>query len=90
MAAENVAGILKEWEGNMVTIINPESYSLGKLTDKIAFESYEVKLANVTNDYIHIIFARSKKGVEEGVEQYIPLHRIKRVSVWGEQKFVQI
>jgi len=90
MSADSIAGILKEWEGNTVTIINPESYALGKLTDKIAFESYEVKLATVTNDYIHIVFARPKKGVEEGVEQYIPLNRIKRVSVWGDQKFVQI
>ncbi len=90
MSGANFSEMLKQWEGSTVIIINPESYSLGQLGDKITFESYEVTLTAVAGDYLHISFARPKKGEEAGVEQYIPLGMVKRVSVWGNQKYIQV
>jgi hypothetical protein len=90
MPASSFNSVLKEWENSTVTIINPESYTLGKLGDKIAFESYEVTLVGVSDDFIHISYARAKKGEDTNVEQYIPIGHVKRVSIWGDEKFIQI
>jgi hypothetical protein len=90
MSADSFCGVLKEWEGSEVIIINPESYSLGQLGDKITFETYPATLSSVTQDCIQVTFSRSKKGQDTPVEQYIPFSRIKRASVWGGEKFIQI
>jgi len=90
MSAATFFEVLKEWEGSQVTIINPESYTLGKLGDKITLESYDGVLTGATEDHIHVTFTRPKKGDEAPVEQYIPIRHIKRISLWGQQKFVQI
>ena len=90
MSASGFCGVLKEWEGQEVTVINPESYSLGQLGDKLAFESYAAKVVGVMEDCIHISFTRPKKGADTEVIQYIPLSRVKRVSLWGGEKYIQI
>jgi hypothetical protein len=90
MAGSRFFEVLKAWENSKVTIINPESYSITKLSEGISFESYEVQLLLVTEDYIQISFAHKKGDQEQPVEQYVPMNKIKRVSLWGDQKFVQI
>ncbi len=90
MSVSSFISVLKEWENSTVTIINPESYSLGMLGDKIAFESYEVTLVAASDDFIHISYTRAKKGEDTKVEQYIPIGQVKRVSIWGDEKFIQI
>jgi hypothetical protein len=82
--------LLKGWENSTVTIINPESYSISRLSDGISFESYDVNLMTVAQDYIQISFTTKKVDQEQPVEQFVPFYRIKRVSIWGGQKFIQI
>jgi hypothetical protein len=82
--------MLGQWTGSTVHVINPESYTLGQLGDQIKFESYDVVLVEVADDYVQISFTRLKKGAEEKVDQFIPLHQVKRVSMWGDQRFIQI
>ncbi len=90
MSAASFAELLKSWEGQNVTIINPESYSLGQLGEDLKFETYDVTLAVVGSDYVQIDFSRSQQGVDAAVVQFIPSHRIKRVSSWGDRRFIQI
>jgi len=90
MAASNFAQILKGWEGKSLTIINPQSYTVSRITDGISFESYTVTLTMVSDDYIKVAFAHKKKEEEQPVEQYIPIHWIKRASSWGEQYYIQL
>lgn len=82
--------VLKSWEGKQVTIINPQSYTVSKITDGISFESYAATLTVVADDYIQATFAHRKLNEDQPVEQFIPLAWIKRVSVWGDQHYIQL
>jgi hypothetical protein len=82
--------VLKAWEGMTVTIINPQSYTVSKITDGISFESYSATLSYVGIDFVKLTFTHKKKNEEMPVEQFIPVAWIKRVSTWGEQHYVQL
>ncbi len=82
--------ILKSWEGKSVTIINPQSYTVSKITDGISFESYTATLTTAADDYLKVTFVHKKQNEEQPVEQIIPLQWVKRVSVWGDQHYVQL
>ena len=82
--------MLKKWEGTEVTIINPQSYTVSNLKDGITFESYPAVLTSVQDAHIQVTFQYKKKGEEQPVEQYIPLAWVKRASLWGEQKYIQL
>ncbi len=88
--AATFANLLKSWEGNSVTVINPQSYTVSKITDGISFESYTATLSNVADDYVEISFAHKKQNEEQPVTQIIPLNWIKRVSTWGDQHYIQL
>jgi hypothetical protein len=90
MGAPNFVDVLKAWEGSAVTIINPQSYTVSKITDGISFESYTANLASVHNDYVVLAFTHKKKSEEQPVEQFIPLAWVKRVSTWGDQRYIQL
>ncbi len=82
--------VLKSWEGKTVTIINPQSYTVSKITDGISFESYSATLSVVADDYIRVTFAHKKQNDEQPVEQIVPLQWVKRVSLWGDQHYIQL
>ncbi|MCP4544995.1 MAG: hypothetical protein GY835_00860 [bacterium] len=90
MAASSFNGVLKAWEGGSVTIINPQSYTVSKITDGISFESYSATLSVVADDYIKLTFIHQKKNEEQPVEQFIPVAWIKRASTWGDQHYIQL
>jgi len=88
--AASFAAVLKSWQGESVTIINPQSYTVSKITDGISFESYTATLSEAADDYIKVTFIHKKKNEEQPVEQFIPMAWIKRVSIWGDQRYVQL
>ena len=90
MAAASFREILKSWEGETITIINPQSYTVSKITDGISFESYSANLKIVGDDYIMVVFTHKKRSEEQPVEQVIPMNWIKRASTWGEQHYLQL
>ena len=90
MAGETFSAMLKEWEGSPVVIINPESFSVSKLGVKTTLEHYEATLVLVTMDYVQLSFRYQKEGEDQPVEQCIPLAWIKRASVWGNQRYLQL
>lgn len=90
MAASRFAEVLKSWAGSTVTIINPQSYTVSKITDGISFESYSAQLTAAADDYIQVTFSHKKQGADQPVEQFIPLAWIKRISVWQNQRYIQL
>jgi len=90
MAAGSFYEVLKDWEGKEVTVINPQSYTISNIKDGITFESYSATLTAVTETHIQITFRYKKKGEDQPVEQFLPMQWIKRASLWGEQKYIQL
>lgn len=88
--AEKFFEMLKEWEGSTITIINPQSFSISKLGVKTSLEHYQATVAGVTSEYLRLTFVYKKADEEESVEQYIPITWIKRASIWGDEKYVQL
>ncbi len=88
--ATNFCALLKSWEGSAITIINPQSYTVSKITDGISFESYSALLDEVSEDYIKVTFIHRKQNEEQPVEQFIPMAWIKRASTWGDQHYLQL
>lgn len=90
MAGERFHEVVKDWEGEPVVIINPESFSVSKLGVKTSLEHYEATLVKVTPEYLQFGFTYQKEGQDQAVEQYIPIGWIKRASVWGSQRYIQL
>jgi hypothetical protein len=90
MVANRFVEVLKAWTGTTVTIINPQSYTVSKITEGISFESYSAQLTAVADDFIHVTFAHKKQGADQPVEQFVPVAWIKRISVWQNQRYIQL
>jgi hypothetical protein len=90
MAGERFHEVIKDWEGGQVVIINPESFSVSKLGVKTSLEHYEATLVKVTSEYLQFGFQYQKEGQDQPVEQYIPIGWVKRASVWGTQRYIQL
>jgi hypothetical protein len=90
MAGERFHEVVKDWEGETVVIINPESFSVSKLGVKTSLEHYEATLVKVTPEYLQFGFKYQKEGQDQSVEQYVPIGWIKRASVWGGQRYIQL
>ena len=79
--------VLKALMGKTITVVNPESYEDAPVGHKIKTGFYRAKVAGLGRDYVvvHTNFASisrtGQKVKEEPVKQYIPITRIKRVSV---------
>ena len=90
MGGDQFRGVLEKWVNQKVKVINPASYRKGTITEGIALETYEATIANVGIDFVHITFDAQKKDKLEKVDQYVPLNEVKRVSVWGEERYLQL
>ena len=84
------ANHLKQWENQEVTIVNPESYKSTALGEGLTFQTFGAKLAEVGDDYIRVSFQAKKMEDVLNVEQIIPMSRIKRVSMWGDEKLLHL
>jgi hypothetical protein len=76
--------VLKSLVGMTVTMVNPESYEDAPAGHQIRAGFYRAKLVGLGRDYIIVMaeFTRSgREGRKEPVKQYIPIERIKRVSL---------
>ena len=81
---------LKDWVNQEVTVVNPESYKSTALGEGLTFQTFGAKLAEVGDDYIVVAFQAKKMEEVLNVEQIIPIHKIKRVSLWGQEKLIHI
>jgi hypothetical protein len=90
MAGENFKALLEEWAGSNVTVVNPESYKLTALGKGLTFQTYVAKLDQVGSDYVRLSFSSVKQESQSSVEQVIPVGRIKRLSIWGDEKLIHL
>jgi len=82
--------VLKEWEGNQVTVVNPESYRSSAIKESLGFQAYGAKIDEVGEDFIKLVYTAQKKGQEENVQQWIPLGMIKRITIQGSERFLHL
>ncbi len=77
--------ILHSIVGKVVTVINPESYRATPLGYKLDTQYYKGKVKMMGPDYIVLLTEwipdPKKKEDRETVTQYIPLDKVKRVSI---------
>lgn len=82
--------MLGEWVGGDVTVVNPESYKSTALGKGLSFQTYSAKLEQVGDDWVKFTFVARKGDAETNVEQLVPVGRIKRVSIWGDERIVHL
>ena len=88
--SESFKAVLVSWVGQKATVINPESYQRNALREQLGLETYEVEIKHVGDDFVQVCFDAKRGDQAEHVDQYIPFTDIKRLSVWGEDRFIQI
>jgi len=88
--AESIKEVLGGWIGKKATVVNPQSYQKTALRETLGLETYEVEVKSVGNDHVLVGFDSLKTDHPEHVEQYIPFHNISRLSVWGEERYIQL
>lgn len=87
------ADVLKSLIGKPVTVVNPESYEDAPVGHQIRAGYYRGKVAGLGMDYVILVTEYVHKGKEasrEPVKQYIPFHRIKRVSLMKGERLIHI
>ena len=86
--------VLKALIGKQVTIVNPESLEAAPMVGFHLVEAfYKGKISAVGNDYLvfqTIVTLSKKEGGQQPVQQFIPVHRLKRVSVMKTGIFLHI
>ncbi len=76
--------VLKSLVGKTVTMVNPESYEDAPAGHQIRAGFYRAKLIGLGRDYLIVVaeYARAgREGRKEPVKQFIPIERIKRISL---------
>ena len=85
--------VLKSLVGQVVTVVNPESYEHAPVGHQIKTGFYRAKVTGVGQDCVVLVTEFDKKGKDAGkerVRQYIPVERVKRVSVMSSEKLIHI
>ena len=85
--------LLKTFVGQVITIVNPESYEDAPIGHQIRAGFYRAKLIGLGTDYL--IFATQfvhvgKSAEKEPVRQYIPLSKIKRFSALKGERLLHL
>jgi len=85
--------ILKALLGKKITVVNPESYEAAPVGFRLKEGFYEGKLIGLGADFITMatVFESAKKGGgAQPVKQFIPMARIKRVSLMKDAVLMHI
>ena len=84
--------ILKSLVGHAVTVVNPESYEQAHIGHQIKASFYRAKLSAIGTDFIVLLTEDKKPGKEKGdpVKQFMPLARIKRISMTKTERLIHI
>lgn len=88
--AGNFVGLLGSWVGTEVTVVNPESYKSTTLGKGLTFQTYSAKVDEVGEDFVRLSYEAVKGEAKSAVEQIVPISRIKRISVWGDEKLIHL
>ena len=85
------AEYLKALVGKVVTIVNPESYEDAPIGHQIRASFYRAKVTGMGSDYLKVQTEYVHKSKEkEPVKQFIPLDKIKRISMMKEERILHL
>jgi hypothetical protein len=92
-ALDTFPDILRALVGSVVTVANSESYEDAPVGHRLGAGFYKAKVMELKGD--HLILGTqfrhsSGHGNDEPVKQFVPLSRIKRVSVMKSEKILHI
>ena len=85
--------ILGALAGKVVTVVNPESYESAPLGFQLKTGFYRAKVMGVGKDYVILKTELEKKGKDAGkepVRQFIPIGRIKRISLLEKERLIHL
>lgn len=85
--------LLRSLTGQIVTIVNPESYEDAPVGHQIRTGFYRAKPIGLGEDYLILATEMVRKGPVSGkepVRQFIPLSRIKRISILKNEKLIHL
>ncbi len=79
--------------GSVVTVANSESYEDAPVGHRLGAGFYKAKVIEMKGDYIILgtqFRHSSGHGDDEPVKQFVPLNRVKRVSVMKSEKIIHL
>ena len=85
--------ILSGLVGQMVTIVNAESYEHAPVGYQLKAGFYRGKVCEVGTDYLAVLTEMKRVGKETGAErvkQFIPFARVKRLSAMKTERILHI
>ena len=86
-------GILKALVGKKCTVVNPESYEAATVGFQLKAGYYSGKIGGMGRDYIvfnTVISASKKEGGKASVKQFIPVDRVKRISLMKDNYILHL
>ncbi|MHC4956600.1 MAG: hypothetical protein ACYTGZ_22405 [Planctomycetota bacterium] len=85
--------ILQALVGKNVTIVNPESYETAAMGFQLKEGIYGGKVGSIAKDFVllHTVIQTSKKeGGKVAVKQFVPIERIKRISMMKDEYILHL
>jgi len=86
--------VLESHLGKTFMVINPETFQETGVGHAIQHDWYRGKLVAIGDDFIVLVLqfqhGGGKNAKLEPVEQYVPLHHIKRVSILKHDRFLHL
>jgi hypothetical protein len=90
---ETMPEVLQALAGKLITVANPESYEDAPVGHRLTTGFYKAKIIAVKTD--HIVLLTEFKHIRgssasEATKQFIPIARIKRISVMKSDRILHI
>lgn len=93
MEANSIDDVLQVLVGQIVTVINPQSYVRTLTGYTIDVETYAAKVTAYEGNTLKILteYVRDPhKKIKEKVYQFIPKEQIKRVTISKHERFISL
>ncbi len=93
MDAKSIDEMLKALEGQVVTVINTQSYIRTLTGYKIDVETYKAKIVSYADRSLKILteYVRDPhKKAKEKVFQFVPIEQVKRVTISQSERFITL
>jgi hypothetical protein len=85
--------ILKTLVGNVITVVNPESYEEMPVGHQIKPGFYRAKVLTLGEDFIAVVSEHQhagKNAKKEPVKQFVPIREIKRLSILKSERLIHL
>lgn len=89
----SMADVLASLKGKIVTMVNPESLEDAPMGYQLTTGFYRAKILTVSDQMVIVgteLVRKGREAAKEPVKQFIPIHRIKRISIAKSDILVHI